>query len=266
MMIGWFSCGITSAVACKLAIDKFGKDAVKLFYMEIDTAHSDNDRFIQDCERWYGIPIERVSNGKYKNQFDVIDAKGHINSPFGAPCTTELKKKVRWKIESDLNYPPQIFGFEYAKNEINRAVRFTQQYPMSRAVFPLIEMKLTKEMCAGILIEAGIALPKMYELGFHNNNCIGCVKGGKAYWNKIRDHFPEVFEKMALTEREIERSCINGTYLDELNPGEGRFDPPILPDCGTFCEIKYADVHDPISDIVYEDPTKISLVYDRAFF
>ena len=31
-------------------------------------------------------------------------------------------------------------------------------------------------MCADIILKNGIKLPTMYELGFHNNNCIGCVK------------------------------------------------------------------------------------------
>lgn len=31
----------------------------------------------------------------------------------------------------------------------------------------------------------------MYDLGYANNNCIGCVKGGIGYWNKIRIDFPE---------------------------------------------------------------------------
>ena len=32
-------------------------------------------------------------------------------------------------------------------------------------------------------------------MGYNNNNCIGCIKGGMGYWNKIRVDFPEVFEK-----------------------------------------------------------------------
>ncbi len=38
----------------------------------------------------------------------------------------------------------------------------------------------------------------MYDLGYPNNNCIGCVKGGMGYWNKIRKDFPEVFQKRAV--------------------------------------------------------------------
>lgn len=266
LYIGWFSCGITSAVACKLAIHKFGKDKVKLFYIHIDSAHSDNNRFIEDCQRWYDAEIEIVSNEKYKDQFDVIEQTKFINSPNGARCTMELKKNVRRRIETKLNYAPQIFGFEYSKKEINRAIRFTQQYPKANAIFPLIENKLTKEMCAGILIENGIKIPKMYELGFHNNNCVGCVKGGMGYWNKIREHFPEEFRRMAELERQVEVSCINGTFLDELSPNQGRHEPPILPDCGTFCEIKYTEKVDPLTEIVYNDPNRIYSVYERNFF
>ena len=264
--IGWFSCGVTSAIACKLAIDKYGKDNVKLFYIHIDSAHEDNKRFINECQRWYDTDISIVENGTYRDQVDVIEQTKFINSPNGARCTMELKKKVRRRIETELNYPPQIFGFEYSKKEINRAIRFTQQYPMAKAVFPLIENRLTKEMCAGMLLENNIKIPRMYELGFHNNNCIGCVKGGMGYWNRIREHFPEHFKKMAELERQVEVSCINGTYLDELSSTQGRYDPPILPDCGTFCEIKYADRVDPLTDIVFDDPKQISIVYERNFF
>lgn len=49
--LGWFSCGVTSAVACKIAIDS-GKD-VDLWYLETGAEHEDNKRFIADCERWY---------------------------------------------------------------------------------------------------------------------------------------------------------------------------------------------------------------------
>ena len=250
-IIGWFSCGITSAVACKLAVDKYGKDNVVLIYFEIDSAHKDNERFIQDCEKWIGLKVERRRSQKYKDQFDV-------NGPGGARCTKELKKDVRTSVEKEINFEHQVFGFEFEKKEINRAIRFSQQYPHTNAIFPLIESKLTKEQCAGILLNNNIALPTMYTLGFHNNNCIMCVKGGMGYANKVREHFPEEFNKMAKLERTIGRSCIKNKFLDELNPEDGRHEPPILPDCGTFCEIEFADLMDKNTDKVLNGETSIS--------
>jgi len=76
---------------------------------------------------------------------------------------------------------------------------------------------LTKEMCAGLLLKNGIELPEMYKLGYSNNNCIGCVKGGKGYWNKIKTDFPPVFKRMAELERKVGYSCINGLFFLTLS-------------------------------------------------
>jgi hypothetical protein len=65
MKIAWFSCGVTSAVACKIALEQYGKDNVELYYMVIDSAHPDNERFIQDCERWLDKKVNRVRSEKY---------------------------------------------------------------------------------------------------------------------------------------------------------------------------------------------------------
>ena len=109
--------------------------------------------------------------------------------------------------------------------------------PEHNHTFPLIERGLTKEDCHGILRKLGIKRPKMYDLGYRNNNCIGCVKGGMGYWNKIRQDFTEVFNKRAKQEREIGHTCINGIYLDELEPDRGRFEDEILEDCNIICQI-----------------------------
>ena len=69
------------------------------------------------------------------------------------------------------------------------------------------------------------------------NNCIGCVKGGMGYWNKIRVDFPNVFADRAKMEREVGHTCIKNVFLDELDPERGRHDDPICDDCGIFCEL-----------------------------
>lgn len=258
MKIGWFSCGVTSAVACKLALDKYGSENVKLFYMVINSAHDDNERFIKDCEDWYGVKIEKRRSEKYVDQFDVIERTKYVNGPSGARCTLELKKNVRYKIESEIDYDGQIFGFEFSKKEVNRAIRFAQQYPKAKPIYPLIERQISKQQCAELLLRNGIALPKMYDLGFHNNNCIGCVKGGMGYWNHIRKHFPDVFNKMADLEQKVGNSCIKGKYLKDLDESQGRHEPPILPDCGTFCEIEFADIIDSNTDKIMDGTLNIN--------
>lgn len=79
----------------------------------------------------------------------------------------------------------------------------------------------------------------MYDMGYNNNNCIGCVKGGMGYWNKIRKDFPEVFAARAKLERDIGHSCINGVFLDELDPNRGRMSKEIMQDCGIMCYLAF---------------------------
>ena len=243
-ILSWFSAGITSAVACKLAIEKY--ENVVPYYMYIDTAHPDNILFIKDCEKWFGKKIETVMSLKYNNQFEVIEKTGYVNGPDGARCTKELKKEVRFKLEKamqpDLFEPDrpqitnQVHGFEWDISQITRAIDYGMDYPYTKPLYPLIEEKLTKENCAQILLDAGIELPTMYKLGYNNNNCIGCVKGGKGYWNKIRIDFPDTFDRMAKAERKAGHSCIKGVFLDELHPEDGRTPKPIVPSCSVVCE------------------------------
>ena len=250
--VAWFSAGVTSAVACKLAVDTMKN--VELYYIHINSHHEDNWRFIRECEQWIGKNITVIQSSKYKDQFDVINRERYVNGPSGARCTLELKKKLRISLEKDMNISHQVFGFEYSKNEINRAIRFKQQYPSANPLYPLIEAKIDKPTCMRILQEAGIELPKMYQLGYNNNNCIGCVKGKMGYWNKIREDFPDTFKKMAIAERNVNATCIKEDlkgggsrplYLDKLDPNRGRKVKPIIPNCGMFCQIEFAHIIDP---------------------
>lgn len=246
-VIAWWSGGVTSAVACKLALDKYSN--VRICYIHIDSHDSDTLRFKDDCEAWYGQEIEVHQSDKYKDQFEVIAYKRFINSPGGAPCTSNLKKKVREKIMKD-PFHCQIWGFEFDLKQINRAVRMSEQYEFT-SEYPLIDHKLTKEMCAGIVDLSGIKRPDMYAKGYNNNNCIGCVKGGKGYWNKIRVDYPEVFEKMAALEEIIGSSCIRDTPLRELDPNRGFEPTEIMPNCGLFCQLEMEHIISKKADAIY---------------
>lgn len=259
MIISWWSAGVTSAVATKLAIDKYGKDRVLPIYFKIDTSHSDNERFIRECEEWYGREIMQTQSHKHTNQFEVIEKDKYVNGPGGARCTLVLKKRVRQRIEKEIDYEAQVFGFEFSKKEVNRAVRFKEQYPETKPIFPLIEKKLTKPECLYYLEQAGIERPEMYKLGYGNNNCIGCVKGGKGYWNKIRVDFPDYFERMAQAERKVGNSCLRGVYLDELHPREGARQKIVTPDCGNFCDIEFTEIMHKNIDEIMKQPEQLSL-------
>ena len=225
----WLSAGVSSFVAGWLERETIDHYA----YIDIDDQHPDSMRFIKDCEKLLGKPVE-ILKSPYGGVNRVIQQFRYVNGVAGAKCTDVLKRRVRKQWE-DKQKESLVYVWGYDCDERNRAKRLEEAMPEFGHEFPLIKQELTKEDAHGIARTLGIARPVMYDLGYQNNNCIGCVKGGKGYWNKIRKDFPEVFASRAKIEREIGASCVNGTFLDELDPEAGRMQEEIMEECGIFC-------------------------------
>lgn len=210
-IICWFSGGVTSAVACKIAINIYGKENCRVIMIDTHNESDDTYRFKKDCEIWYEVEIETISAipDKYSSIQDVWLRYKTLNSATGAICSTDLKRLVRerWQKENEFSY--QVFGFEFDKKEFNRALSMKINYGnVVNPIFPLLLFGYDKQDCFDIITKNGIEVPEMYKLGFGNNNCFktGCIQGGIGYWKKIQREFPDKFQKMA----EIEH------YLTEL--------------------------------------------------
>lgn len=247
-VVSYFSCGAASAVATKLALTTNampeGCDEVVILNFEVKEEHPDNARFMRDCQEWFGQEIITVGNDEFdRSAHKVFRDTRFLVGPYGARCTTELKRAMRW--EHGRSDDVVIMG--YTIDEKHRLDRLRKNEPLMRDWPILIERGLSKEDCLALVDRAGIELPAMYRLGYHNNNCIGCVKGQAGYWNKIRVDFPEVFAEMAKIERELGRQICkrewteNGKrklerlYLDDLPPDLGNYPSEQEPQCGVFC-------------------------------
>jgi len=232
MKVCWLSAGVSSFVAgylVKETIDKFA-------YIDIDDQHKDSMRFILDCESVLGKPIE-ILKSHYGSVDSACRAFMFLNSAYGAKCTDVLKKRVRKEWQDQYKDFDLIYVWGFDSTEQKRADRLRDAMPEFSHEFPLIELNVSKAEAHGICKRLGVLRPAMYDMGYNNNNCIGCIKGGMGYWNKIRVDFPEVFESRAKLERLIGRSCINGVFLDELDPKRGRMSDEVIPECGIACEI-----------------------------
>lgn len=237
----WFSCGAASAIAAKLALHVYG-DACQVLYCDTFAyEHPDNRRFFADVQRWLDHPITVLRSEKYTDIYDVFEKTGYLVGDKGARCTTELKKVVRHNYEK----PDDLHIFGFTTEETQRAADFTERNFGMYCDFILQRWGVTRALCYHYLQRAGIELPYMYKLGYKNNNCIGCVKGGMGYWNKIRRDFPHYFEKMAQTERAMQRTILKDRrgkknvrlYLDELEPGRGRYEDEHEIECGVGCNV-----------------------------
>lgn len=236
-VICWFSCGDASAVATVLALKKYGQThEVVIARIAIPSEHTDNERFSEDCQEWFGRPIIRLQSDEYADTWDVWEKRKYIAGIAGAPCTGFLKKAVRFKFQR----PDDIHVFGYTAEEAKRAATFRKENFELAVDFPCIEAGLRKPDCHALVRAAGIELPVMYRLGFGNNNCIGCPKGGAGYWNMIRKHFPDQFARMAELSRRLGARVVKKgkqrIFLDQLHPRAGRQkDEPDIS-CSAFCE------------------------------
>ena len=237
MKVCWISAGVSSFVAGWLersTIDEY-------IYIDIADQHPDSMRFIGDCEKALGKQIKIVRSDEYRNVEECIRTFGAVRNIHNNfyPCTNWLKKRVRkrWETEhagEDITY---VWGMDV--NERHRAYRLAEGMPDFKHEFPLIERNLTKANAHGILATLNINRPVMYSMGYSNNNCVGCVRGGIGYWNKIRVDFPDVFERRAKMERVIGNTILsdkNGRiWLDELDPNRGKMAGEIMDECDIFC-------------------------------
>lgn len=230
MRIAWFSAGVSSFVASYMAKPD------RILYIDVANQHPDSFRFLAECQRHLDAPIEILRDVKWGGCVDnVIRDERYINGPGGAPCTKYLKKRVRQEWERENLRDGDVYVFGYDADETARAERLVENTVEAACEFPLIERHVSKSEAHGICETLGIKRPAMYDLGYPNNNCIGCVKGGKGYWNRIRRDFPAVFRRRAKQEREIGHSCIKGVFLDELDENEGRMDMEVFPECSFMC-------------------------------
>lgn len=230
--LSWFSCGAASAVATKLT------DSEPV-YCETRAEHPDNERFLADCERWFGRKVTKLSSEKYSSTWDLWEKRRYLSGVKGALCTVEMKlmPRLAYQRPDDIH----VFGYTADAADRARADRMRETYPELAIRTPLIERGLTKEHCLGLLEKAGIALPPLYALGFHNNNCIPCVKAtSPAYWALVRLRFPAEFERMAQLSRRLKvrlsRVGKERIFIDEI-PLDQPVTDPVQPSCDFLCHL-----------------------------
>lgn len=230
----WFSCGIASACAAKLATEA---RACEVVYCDTSQdEHPDNRRFLADVENWIGQPIIVIQSEKYSSVDEVFADTGYMAGIAGARCTTELKKIPRQQYEQSDDV--HVFGF--TAEEAGRIADFERNNPELKTWWPLRDAWMNKTACLWMVKNAGIEIPAMYRLGFKNNNCLGCVKAtSPKYWNMIRENFPAAFEERATRSRQLGARLVRyqgeRIFLDELPAGvndDYQEDLSCGPQCG----------------------------------
>lgn len=242
-----FSCGAASAVAVKLTLSQYPATQVEVINAFVKQEDPDNRRFLRDCEQWFGHPVTVLMDLKYGASTDEVwRREQYIKSRRGASCTRALKGKLL----DGFRLPGDVTVIGYTAEERGRFDNFVERFPDVTAKAPLIEAGLSKADCLAMVERAGIVLPLMYRMGYKNANCVGCIKGGKGYWNKIRVDFPQRFEEVAAIEEAIgptaylfyEEKTKTRSSLRQLPPGAGRIQDEPEISCSFYCEVAERDI------------------------
>lgn len=239
--VRWLS-GAASAVAAKLDIADHPGGVVA--HCETGSEDPDVERFIRDCGDWLGVEIVRLRSPDFADTWAVWEKRRYMSGIAGAPCTSELKiaPLLAFQRPNDTH----VFGYTADQRDVERAAHFRTNYPDTRMETPLIARGLTKAGCLAMVINAGIEPPRVYAMGFHNANCVPCVKATSPdYWALVRMHYPEQFERAAKLSREIgcRLARINDerVFIDEI-PADWPVSNPIAPACDFLCHIAGQDI------------------------
>lgn len=211
-----FSGGVTSAWCAGWALRMFPRDEVILLWHDTKEEHPDTYRFIREMSAALGVPVTEDSDGR--SVTELFRDEGMLGNGQQTFCSRILKAERGQRFVAGLvaegHHVIKVVG--YSAHEPRRVARMVGHCAAEgiEVRFPVIEEGVTKQQCADWCACTMRVQPSaMYE-HFEHANCLGCVKGGRAYWLAIHRYHPVVFEQRARLEEEFGHTIIRGGDRD----------------------------------------------------
>jgi hypothetical protein len=213
-----FSGGVTSAWCAGWALLTFPKSEVVLLFHDTKEEDEDTYRFNREMAARLDMPITERSDGR--SVTEVCRDEGALANNRMAFCSRILKAKQRDRYFDELRAEGvteivNVLGFTSREwQRVQRATMAAETGGYS-VRFPLIETGVTKQQCADWCIREGVRPSSMY-LWSEHANCVGCVRGGRDYFLKVKEHRPDVFNQRAALEEEFGHTILKGISLVQL--------------------------------------------------
>lgn len=217
VIVGFYG-GVTSAVCAAWALKHYPKEEVVLLFHDTKEEDLDTYRFIREMALKLKHEVIEQSDGRSVTQ--VFEDNGAIANNRMAFCSRILKAEQRdiyfKKLKKEgITEIINVVGF--SKQEWQRVQRATMRAEQAGYFikFPIIELGWTKQQCADWCIKNGVKPSSMYHWSEHAN-CVGCVRGGKAYWLKVHENAPEIFQQRVELEKQYGHTILKDTSLIQL--------------------------------------------------
>lgn len=196
--------GLTSFEALRRTITRYGRESTVAVFADTRAEDQDLYRFLDDTERYLGIEIVRLADGR--DIWEVMRDERCITMQQYAPCSKHLKRQVvdRWIATEHAGVPnTRVFGMDWTETE--RMDRLRAALDPIPVWFPLAEPPyVDKCHIAADLERIGIKPPRLYDLGFEHNNCGGfCVKAGQAHFARLYHTMPDRYRYHEAKEQEL---------------------------------------------------------------
>lgn len=175
------------------AASNYPREEVVLLWHDTKEEHADTYRFLRQMSETLGVPITERSDGR--SVTEVFRDEGYLGNNRNAMCSRILKAEQGSRFVRELREEGfavyKVIG--YSAREPDRVQRMVG-YGLAEGftpIFPIIKERVSKQECADWCAAQGVCPSAMY-LWAEHANCVGCVKGGRAYWLKVAEHAPDI--------------------------------------------------------------------------
>lgn len=213
-----YSGGVTSAWCLQWALQQFPREEVVALFHDTKREDEDTYRYLREMAVKLDIAITERSDGRSVEE--VEDDEHALANNRMAFCSRILKAEQKEKYFDELRaagVSEIVLVLAFSAKEEQRVQRAwaNAQRGGYTVRFPLIETGTTKQETADWSHAIGVRIPRMYEWSDHAN-CVGCRRGGKAYWLAVAENRPDVFAAMVEREREWGHTFLKDTTLHQL--------------------------------------------------
>jgi hypothetical protein len=199
-----FSGGVGSWAAAKRVAERHGTDNLTLLFADTHMEDEDLYRFLFQAAANVGGKLVKIADGR--TPWEVFFKERFLGNSLVDPCSKILKREFmdRWRNEN-CDQADTICHLGIDWTEIHRLERTRARVAPWRYEAPLPEAPYqSKRMMLDALKAEGIAVPRLYEMGFSHNNCGGfCVKAGVGHFMLLLNRLPERFAYHEGKEQEI---------------------------------------------------------------
>lgn len=228
--------GVTSAWCLGWCLRTFPRHEVIALWHDTMEEHPDTYRFKDEIAAALDVEVVERSDGR--SVTELFRDEGFLGNNQNTMCSRILKQEPGWRFIDELRAVDAVIrAFRFAMLdhaddepiEIIKVVGYSASEPRrvehavgqceARGVgvrFPVIAERVSKQSTADWCSCTMKVPPSIMYEHFEHANCLGCVKGGRAYFLAIHEHHPAVFEQRARLEEEFGHSIIRGGDRDHV--------------------------------------------------